>query len=69
MSYLANRPVSAIPDPHGRVSPTTGMTMRMHYAGLAMQACIIGFDRIDDAEHIAANAVAYADALLKELEN
>jgi hypothetical protein len=50
------------------------MTLREHYAGLAMQGFLacpdgLGFaSAAEAAKHYAAQSVAYADALLAELE-
>lgn len=43
-----------------------GMTLREHYAGLAMQGYICGTEIIDPKD-AATRAVQYADALLAEL--
>lgn len=47
-----------------------GLTKREHLAGLAMQAIISNTDGLGyyGDKEVAENAVAYADALLKELE-
>lgn len=72
MSKLANQPVSAIPDPQGRLGPSRGMTLRQHYAGLAMQHLASGPDSIgmrpNGPADAAKLAVEYADALIAELE-
>ena len=50
-----------------------GLTKREHFSGLAMQAYLMGNLQHPDvammpAEEVAREAVAYADALLAELE-
>ena len=44
-----------------------GMTLREHYAGLAMQGIIANGDTL--AIKTAGDAVAFADSLIQELEN
>lgn len=53
-----------------------GITLRQHFAGLAMQGCLAysycnpqsgNYHENSDAQGVAKAAVAYADALLAEL--
>lgn len=56
---------------NGSVETHLGMTMRQHYAGLAMQALIgrpCDNARIPPEAEVAVDAVDYADALIKELD-
>jgi len=46
-----------------------GLTKREYYSGIALGAILINLDEGDIPEHIAKRAVAYADALLNELES
>lgn len=67
---LTLRPVQTGP----RSYKSPGLTIREHFAGLAMQgllACPDGacFPTYDESmRHYASRAVAYADALIAELE-
>lgn len=69
---LANSPAFPIqnaqyPDAYGG---HPGMTLRQHYAGLAMQGIMAaeGEDTVYSLEMVAVRSVALADALLEELE-
>lgn len=70
MSKLANIP--AFPS-RGEETDTDGMSLRQHYAGLAMQG-ILSSDHIDkihawqNPTHCAHWSVEFADALIAELE-
>lgn len=81
MTHIANAPafpsrtvsyVRATPD--GHIDPvyqdSTGMTLRQHYAGLAMQGIMSaeGQDVVYSLEMVATRSVAIADALIAELE-
>ena len=46
-----------------------GMTLREHYAGLAMQALIDKFGTMRPFSVLAQRAIESADALIVELEN
>jgi hypothetical protein len=52
----------------GRAEDGMGLTKREHFAGLAMQGLLSGHSNLGDSE-CATNAIDYADALLKGLEN
>lgn len=74
---LANDPAFPVPGfnddpstPERFVQPCVGMTLRQWYAGQAMQGlCHIAKESyIDDPQSLASDAVATADALIKELE-
>lgn len=56
-------------DRDGDIQSSPGLTIREHYAGLAMQALLDG-GSIDKslAEYIAKKAVVAADALIAELQ-
>ena len=45
-----------------------GMTLREHYAGLAMQGMLADQSLDESAEECAVVAVLFADALIAELE-
>lgn len=45
-----------------------GMTLRQHYAGLAMQGLLADPETTAGADLVAKVSVQYADALLAELE-
>ena len=45
-----------------------GITKREYFAAMAMDALIQSAYTTSNAEHLAKNAICYADALLKELE-
>lgn len=61
---------SAFPLPCGTetVIGTNGMTLREHYAGIAMQALITAGANWYDVKGTASNAIKHADALIAELE-
>lgn len=83
MSYIANRPIHPIVEHHptsGRLmhgNSSPGMTLRQHYAGLAMQG-LLANSRLMEMKKIwhseghrgglATLAVHIADELIKELE-
>lgn len=56
----------------GQSPAFAGLSKREHFAGLAMQALISGQMASGEdypiRENVSANAVAYADAILAELE-
>ena len=54
-------------DKSGQIAPThLGMTLREHYAGLAMQG-LLSLE-LEDFETVALNAVNFADALIAALQ-
>ena len=61
---LADEPAFPVP---GRAD-RQGMTLREHYAGLAMQGMLADQSIDESAEECAAVAVLFADALIAELE-
>lgn len=71
MSTLANQPVYP---PMNLDSGDTGLTLRQHYAGLAMQSLLASLDfaggefQDEDIPRAAALALKAADALIIELE-
>lgn len=74
MNSNANKPVNGEMKQIGDVAVSYGgMTLREHYAGLAMQGVIAGIATNEeffnwDESDIANHAVRAADALLAELE-
>lgn len=71
MSTLSDK--SAFPSPANERagwSAEYGMTLRQHYAGLAMQGIMSaeGQDVVYSLEMVAIRSVAVADALIAELE-
>lgn len=69
MSDLSNMPINAWKTPLGemRTEQNDGMTLRQHYAGLAMQGMAMRSQVLFDHE-IASLSVKLADALIAELE-
>lgn len=53
---------------HGDGYSTPGMTLREWYAGLALQGLLASPDRAASIKGYARDAVAFADALIAELE-
>lgn len=77
---LADKPINARSASEYELNPPEGMTLREHYAGLAMQALIGDADskanisrlsrerNIDADVGLAKAAIEFADALIAELE-
>lgn len=63
--YVA--PFDVVSGPNGERMQVFGMTLRAHFAGLAMQARLANAAVNGDAEAHAKAAVKYADALIAEL--
>ena len=46
-----------------------GMTLRDHFAGMAMQSILRDPDNLDTPEKVASASFVFADAMIKENEN
>lgn len=65
----ADMPAMATTRTVGYVSESTsGLTKREYFAGLAMQGLCSHSGDYHQPEHLAQDAIMYADALLAELE-
>ncbi len=53
---------------YGIITPSTGLSKREYFAGLAMQACRSRGSNYENWEDLSRDAVEMADALLAELE-
>jgi hypothetical protein len=63
-----NKPVSPIVGAEGWLC-CTGLTKREYFAAMAMQGYLASFGgAISNSKRIAEKSVAYADAVLKKLE-
>lgn len=68
-SYTTFNPASGVTSKHGKSPLHTGMTLRDHFAGLAMQGLIVADREHDwDIELNATDAYRQADAMLVERE-
>ena len=62
-------PVSPITEANGANSGMTGMSLRQHYIGLAMQPLFGESTRYESVDGIAGQAVLMADALIRAGHN